>query len=352
MSLKHGMAAINLEMSDRVPRTEYSVDSHWEVIKKVTGINVYYTSDEVVKQQAQREFYKVWDYDFLWNVLVQAPYLGKYYTDMGHASYEQGGTDFRVASENIFEEPEDVLGFDPVKMLPSYTIEELTRQFNQNYDEKCAMAPDAVNMTGIYITAMSGLIDMLGWDSLLLAAGVDDEEFGALMHRYTDWSLNFYKALAKSKAEVVMVHDDIVWTSGAMISPEWYRKFLFPCYHKLFAPLIESGKKIIYTSDGDFTEFIDDIAKCNVNGFVMEPMTDMQYIADNYGKTHSFVGNADTRILLMGSKEDIYNEVKRCMDIGKRYPGFFMAVGNHIPANTPIDNVLWYQESYEKLSRR
>ena len=86
--------------------------------------------------------------------------------------------------------------------------------------------------------------------------------------------------------------------------------------------------------------------------FVMEPGNDMQYFADKYGKTHGFVGNADTRILLSGTKNDIYKEVKRCMDTGKKYPGFFMAVGNHIPANTPVDNALYYNEAYMELSKR
>jgi hypothetical protein len=40
------------------------------------------------------------------------------------------------------------------------------------------------------------------------------------------------------------------------------------------------------------------------------------------------------------------------MDIGKRCPGFFLAVGNHLPTNTPVDNALWYNEAYEKLGRR
>ncbi len=352
MSLKHGMAALNLEMSDRVPRTEYSVETHWEVVKKVTGLPVKASSDAGLKAVAKREFYKKWNYDFMWNVLIQASFLGDYHTDMGHAVFEAGGTDFRQTGVNIFEDPEDVLSFDPVAKLPHYEIDELVKHFNADYEMRCAISPDAVNMSGIYISAMSGLIDMLGWDSLLLAAGVDSDEFGALIGRYTDWSLNFFKALAKSNSEVVMVHDDIVWTSGAMIDPEWYRKYLFPCYNKLFAPLIEAGKKIVYTSDGDFTQFIDDIAACNINGFVMEPMTDMEYIAKKYGKTHAFVGNADTRVLLMGDKQDIKNEVKRCMDIGKNCPGFIMAVGNHIPANTPLDNVLWYNEFYEELSKR
>lgn len=58
------------------------------------------------------------------------------------------------------------------------------------------------------------------------------------------------------------------------------------------------------------------------------------------------------RILLEGTKEQIYNEVKRCMDIGKNCPGFFMAVGNHIPSNTPVENALYYNEVYEELSKR
>ena len=77
-----------------------------------------------------------------------------------------------------------------------------------------------------------------------------------------------------------------------------------------------------------------------------------KYIAEKYGKTHSFIGNADTRILLYGSKDDIYREVKRCMDIGKNCPGFIMAVGNHIPSNTPVENALYYNEVFEKMRRR
>jgi uroporphyrinogen-III decarboxylase len=84
----------------------------------------------------------------------------------------------------------------------------------------------------------------------------------------------------------------------------------------------------------------------------MEPTTDMAYIAEKYGKTHSITGNADTRVLLRGNKDDIRAEVKRCIDIGRNCPGFFMAVGNHIPANTPLDSALYYNECFEELRRR
>jgi uroporphyrinogen-III decarboxylase len=162
----------------------------------------------------------------------------------------------------------------------------------------------------------------------------------------------YFEALAEADVPVVMVHDDIVWTAGPFIHPDWYRRYVFPTIKASIAPVVESGKKVAFTSDGNYTMFIDDIARCGVHGFVMEPLTDMALVAEKYGKTHFFIGNADTRILLSGSREDIEREVRRCMDTGKKYPGFFMAVGNHIPANTPVESALWYNECYERMSKR
>jgi uroporphyrinogen-III decarboxylase len=136
------------------------------------------------------------------------------------------------------------------------------------------------------------------------------------------------------------------------MQPAWYREYLFPNYKKLFAPLLESGKKILYTTDGNYDLFVEDIAECGVHGFVLEPWTDLEAVVTKYGQTHVIIGNADTRILLNGTKEAIRAEVERCINLGRDCPGYFMAVGNHIPPNTPVENALYYNQVYEQLSRR
>ena len=303
--------------------------------------------------KASAAFRKTWNYDFVWQTRIFADTaFGDKRTKMGHAEYASGGTDYDNEISELFTDPNEALKLDPFELFGELDMTETVKIFNDDYEYQKKMSPEAVTMTGVYVTCMSGLIDLFGWDVLLMSAGIDSKGFGELTNRYAAWILQYFEALAKSDAPVVMVHDDITWTSGAFLHPDWYREFIFPNYKKLFKSLIESGKKIMYTSDGNFTEFIDDVAGCGVNGFVIEPTTDMSYIAEKYGKTHSFVGNADTRILLSGTKDDIEREVKRCMDIGKSCPGFFMAVGNHIPSNTPIDSALYYNEIYEKLSRR
>jgi hypothetical protein len=352
MSHDDGWSAINLQMPARVPHTEYSVESHWEVVKAVTGIDVNPYSPDVVKRKASQALIRAWNYDFMWSTLIGGELFIKYKTDMGHALYAAGGVDWRDSVYCTFKTPEEVLSFNFLDTYGPCDRPAWKYRFEQHYQSNCLANPDAVNMTGIYVTLISGFIDIFGWDMLLLAAGTDPVAFGSLANRYADFMLPFFESLAEANVPIVMIHDDMVWSSGPIFSPKWYRQFVFPNYRRYFEPLRQAGKKIMFTSDGNYTEFIDDLAACGINGFILEPMTDMAYIANKYGQTHTFIGNADTRILLNGTMPDIRAEVERCMSIGKWCPGFFMAVGNHIPPNTPVESVLYYMHVYQEMSLR
>jgi uroporphyrinogen decarboxylase len=352
MPYEDGWAALNLEMPKRVPRTEYSVEGHWDLLKAVTGIDVGPDSSEEIKLRAQQAFYKAWHYSLKWSILVSHGALGEYYTDMGHAVYQADGSDLREVGENKFPTHESVLNFDPWETLGPIDRAAATRNFENHSQKNSEAWPDQICMTGIYITCLSGLIGLFGWDMLLLAAGIDMKRFSEMTDRYTGWIYKYYEALADADVPVVMVHDDMVWTSGPFLPPSWYREHVFPHIKRCMAPLIESGKRIIFTSDGDYTLFFDDVVDAGAHGLCMEPCCDMKGFAGKYGKTHAFIGNADTRILLNGTREAIRAEVERCFAIGKDCPGFFMSVGNHIPANTPVENALYYNEVYEELAVR
>ncbi|MHB0998031.1 MAG: uroporphyrinogen decarboxylase family protein [Armatimonadota bacterium] len=352
MSFADGWAAINLEMPARVPRTEIAAESHWELVKAVTGIDVSIDSPNDVKSSAGKELVKAWNYDFIWSVAIGSDALAEKHTSMGHGVFAAGGEDFNNNVYCPFSSVNEALAFDPWETYGERDHATLVKKFEDHYKSNCNAFPECVNMTGTYVTLVSGLIDIFGWDMLLMAVGTDPDGFGEVANRYASWIQQYFNALADSNVPVVMVHDDIVWTSGAVFRPEWYRKYVFPNYKKMFAPVLESGKKLLYTTDGNYNEFVDDIAGCGVHGFFMEPLTDMKMVAEKYGKTHVIIGNADTRILLRGRKDEIRAEVERCMAIGKGCPGYFMTVGNNIPPNTPVDAALYYNDVYEELSRR
>ena len=98
--------------------------------------------------------------------------------------------------------------------------------------------------------------------------------------------------------------------------------------------------------------FVDDIADTGVHGFIIESWTNLELLVEKVGQSHVIIGGVDTRVLLSGSKEQIRTEVECAMTLGRTCPGFFLAVGNHIPANTPVENALYYNQVYEELCQR
>ncbi len=353
MSYEDGWAALNLEMPKRVPRTEFSAhDYHFELVKAVTGIEVDVESAVEDRIEACQAFVRAWNYDILFWTQIEASEFGDMRTNMGHAAYAFEGADYDDKIYCPFKDPSEVLAFDPWDVYGERDKRELTRRFREFYRWQCAIFPTNVNPVGIYISLITGLTYIFGWEMMLLAAGMDPEGFGELTNRYTSWIQQYYDALAEAEVPVVWSHDDMVWTEGAIFHPDWYRKYVFPNYKKLWEPLIESGTKIIYVCDGDYTQFVEDVAACGAHGFWFEVFTDMTHVAERYGQTHALIGNVDTRVLLNGTREQIRTEVERCMAIGKKCPGYFIAVSNHIPPNTPVKNALYYNEVYDELCWR
>ena len=354
MSYRDGFAALNLEFSPKIPRTEYSAaHCHWELVKRATGMELDLSIPEN-RPAATRAFLKAWDYGMMWSVLVHRDYLeraGAAVTDMGHAVFS--GEDYNDKTSRPYLSPEDVYAVDPARQFARFSSGILAAEFEADY-RRCiaAFGDDLVNMSGTYISLFSGLIDLFGWEALLLAMGDDPERFLRVVDSYAEWMEQFFDGFARSNVPVMMVHDDLCWTSGPVTSPEWYRRHIFPHLKRFIRKVREAGKLIYFTSDGLIEAFYSDIAGLGVNAVVMEPCNDIFRFTETYGDRVGFVGGMDCRTLTYGSKEEIRSCMERLMALGRRYPGFMLAVGNHLSVDVPVDRALYYNELYESMAYR
>lgn len=344
MSYERGIKALNLEMTDKIPQTE--MIDHDEFMAKRCGINI---NDPQQKADAWMIMANKLDYDFVWNI-TEMPMHGRY-TKMGHAVWNEINV-YDNETYCPFETEEDVLNFDPVKECKIASISEMVAKFQSDVDSKRLLANDTVIPGGRYHSLFSACIRTFGWDMFLSSVPGNEDEFDKVLEGFTEISIAEATAWSKTDIKVHITHDDIVWTNGAVFRPEWYRKYIFPKYKRIWKPLLEKGIKVIYCADGTWNEFIDDIAEAGADGFIFEPTTSLEYIAEKYGRTKIIMGNADCRILQFGTKEDIEREVKRCTDIGKKCPGYFMLVSNHIANGIPLENIDFYFETFEKMRKR
>ncbi|HEY3285429.1 MAG TPA: uroporphyrinogen decarboxylase family protein [Armatimonadota bacterium] len=336
MSYELGMKAMRLELAERLGHTEYC--SNYALIRAVTGL------DPRTDGSAFRAFNDAWDIDLIWSTNdgpASFAQRGRA-TDMGHAEFLEDGLDRRDTVTCPFTDPEEVLAFDAVEEYGLPDADELTAYYEDAYQRGQAENPNQILTGGYYKTIVSGAIEAFGWDMLLTAAS-DQPRFAKVLEGFYRMTRHYVEAWARTSAPVFIQHDDMVWTSGPFLHPAFYRSAIFPHYRKLWQVLHEAGKTVLYCSDGNFTPFIDDIAEAGADGFIFEPLTDLDKIVARYGRTHVIVGSKlDCRTLTFGTRDQIQAEVDATLALARGCPGFIFAVGNHIPSNVPVDNALFY----------
>lgn len=346
MSYEVGRAALNLEWTERIARTEYN--DNWEIVRHFTG------KDPREHPEANREFNDAVHLDFLWHTNdgpVDWSQRGRV-TDMGHAWYVEDGSDFRPAVESPFKTAGEVLAFNAVEEYGLPPFDDLVAFYEDVY-QGLQRANDQVVPGGYYRTIVSGAIAAFGWEMLLLAAGEDPERFGRdVLGSFFEFSLHHYHAWARTSIECFICHDDMVWSQGPFMRPAFYRQYIFPRYRELWRPLREAGKKVLFTTDGKFDMFLDDLIEAGADGFCFEPGNDLETLVRRCGQTHVLMGGADCRTLTFGTRDDIERELRWALDLAKPCPGFFFAIGNHLPANVPLENALHYFALIEELGRR
>jgi hypothetical protein len=312
-----------------------------------SGANSKDASDyALLPQEVQRRFYDAWDYDFLWGThdgFVNWAKTGRC-TDMGHAVYAADGSDLHEAQTCPFTDPEEVWAFDPVAEYGLTPFDELVKGYEKNYRERNAAYPNQVCTGGYYKTVISGAIQIFGWDMLLMAAS-DEAKFAAVLERIGNYTLHHARAWAETSIPVYIQHDDIVWTAGPFMRPDFYREVIFPIYRELWKPLKASGKKVLYCSDGKVDMFLEDIAECGADGFIFEPCNDFDMLVEKLGGSHSLVGSkVDCRTMAFGTWDEVKAEIDATLAITRGMPGHMFAVGNHIPANVSDEMCLQFME--------
>jgi hypothetical protein len=346
MSYEIGKAALNLQWTARVARTEY-VDN-WEIVRHFTG------KDPRQHPEAQKEFNDAVHLDFLWTT-NEGPVPwghGGRTTNMGHARYLEDGSDFRPMTPSPFKTAEEVLTFNAVAEYGLPDFDRLVAYYERWYRAEQA-ANDQVITGGYYQTLVSGAIQAFGWEMLLEAAGQAPARFGEeVLGSIFELSRHHYQAWARTSIEFFMCHDDMVWTQGPFLNPAFYRKYVFPRYRELWRPLKEAGKRVLFTTDGTFDMFLDDLIEAGADGFCFEPSNNLELLVRKCGQTHALIGGADCRTLAFGTKADIEKELRWIFGVTRECPGLVFATGNHFPANIPLENALFYFDLIEELGKR
>ena len=347
MSRQNALDVINRRATPRWGHTEYSLAYHEAYVRSETGL-------APTDPRALPRLHDVLDLDFVFSVHDGQDWFERgRCTDMGHTEYATDGSDLRQPVACPFDTVAEVWAFDAVAEYGLPDFDGQVRAYEEIWQTMQTAYPGQLVTGGYYKTIVSGAIQAFGWEKLLEAAAapVKFESVLDSIYRYTRFHV---EAWARTSAEVFIQHDDFVWTSGAFMHPEIYREVIIPRYAALWETLHAAGKKVLFCSDGTFTEFAEDIAVAGADGFIFEPSNPFEFMVARFGASHVLVGSTvDCRDMTFGTWETVRDSVDRTLALAADCAGLIFAVGNHIPGNVSDEMLASYIRYLKpKLARR
>jgi uroporphyrinogen-III decarboxylase len=110
--------------------------------------------------------------------------------------------------------------------------------------------------------------DLRGFEELMLDFAEEPPELQMLIDVVLEYNLRQVRLKLEAvdaPGQVLYFGDDLGMQHSLPISPAAWRKYLKPCYARIFAPVKAAGHYVYMHSDGHIFEIIPDLVECGVD---------------------------------------------------------------------------------------
>lgn len=164
------------------------------------------------------------------------------------------------------------------------------------------------------------------------------------------------KAAVKEKlCPLFFIGDDIAYKQRLMFPPDFLRKTFIVALKNMCKILKEGGIKVIFHSDGNVMEILDDMISAGINGLnPIEPIAgmDIGYLKRKYYRKLILVGNVDcSQILPLGTREEVIEASKECIRQASKGGGHFIGSSSEITPSTPVGNIIAFYETCREYGK-
>ncbi|UCH03093.1 MAG: hypothetical protein JSV20_04775 [Candidatus Bathyarchaeota archaeon] len=206
-------------------------------------------------------------------------------------------------------------------------------------------------------------VNLMGVATTLTMMIKNPELLLQIADRYADQLIEVYKAIAKIGADGTMGWE---WVTGEMISPTQYNAIIKPSALKVCNAVKKMGIKYIYAPTGlgkRWQEGLESMLDMEPDAIQLEESvkgldTDMAWQASLLrrkglqDKVTIFGNIAAINAIQNSTTEELEEEVKRQIDIGREYGRFVMDAGAPITPETSFERLLEYLTLVRKYARR
>ena len=338
------MKSLNFQEGDRVPIWDY-IDNR--------GILNYFAPGEQDLAKATAKVYHALGID------VCRGFGSSYSIDEEGKKDNLGGSQGLISGQTrwsidpLIKSIDDLKGYSPHRP----TEEDIDKWVSWNRDMQKLFAPYTMFVpcisTGFHATYTPSVMSL---ETFSIAIYDARDELNRILKENNEINLMYVEsALRADLCPICFVGDDIAYKNRLMFSPTFLHETFIPMLKSVCVPLKQKGIKVIFHSDGNVMEVLDDMISSGIDGLnPIEPLAGMNigYLKKKYYKKLILVGNVDcSQVLPLGTKEEVISATKECIKIASPSGGHFIGSSSEITPSTPVENIITFYETIRNFGR-
>lgn len=173
---------------------------------------------------------------------------------------------------------------------------------------------------------------VMGYENFSIALYDNYELCEALVEKFGKVGVASARQLAESDVDFVFFGDDMAYSGGLMISPDFMRKLFFPWYRQFIEIIRNAGKPILFHSDGNISPLIPDWIDAGLSGLnPIEPLAmDITALKQETAGKLVLTGNIDVDLLTRGTPEAVAALTRERLEQLKPGGGYMLGSSNSV----------------------
>ena len=196
-------------------------------------------------------------------------------------------------------------------------------------------------------TLFERLINLRGFEDLLIDIAMRSSEFIEMRDRITDYNLAMIDRLLGFNPDGIYLSDDWGSQISLMINPESWRELFLPAYREMFGRVRQAGKHVFFHTDGYTMEILPDLVEAGTNVFWVDlTVNPLDELKKKLGGKVCFLGLTDVQFTMRwGTPADVEKHGKELIRALAGFNGGFIACSEADP-DQPWENIKKIYETF------